>query len=521
MAMNSASSYDALKNQVLTMFMIKDSKNNGEKGGEDSGIMTAIYAIIMLSIFQEIFRYLPTIGNLVKEGIKRYLLSKSVTKYIPNALDARQIKSASIFMQRIYDGTENDIVDSLIDFIGNYDGSKYLEYRKMYLVSNKDEIFLGDYYGKPIYCKMGEIAIDSKDSKTERLTIEIYTYDLSLSQLREYISNITENYRITKLNKLGDKIFYFDEAVQIIPIDMDGKIQYRNAPKTLTFNMTPFYTNKSLSNMFGPDIRLIMERLNFFLNNRDWYSKKGIPYTFGLLLHGTPGCGKTSLVKAIAKEARRHPFNMKFHEFLTQTQMNNLFFNDRVQINNGANNENYIIPQNNRLYSIEEIDCMGDLVADRESQHPFVMVDKEKNNNNFENMSHSENPREKVKKMMERIDELKANNEKLTLGFLLNLLDGVLETPGRILVMTTNYPEKLDKALIRPGRIDLIVNFKKTTRDTIIDMYKHFYDLDSVDYHTFADIDDYQYSPAEINQIFFKYINEPKEALRALVNENF
>ena len=37
---------------------------------------------------------------------------------------------------------------------------------------------------------------------------------------------------------------------------------------------------------------------------------------------------------------------------------------------------------------------------------------------------------------------------------LLNVLDGVVDTPGRIVVMTTNHPEKLDAALIRPGRID-------------------------------------------------------------------
>ena len=44
--------------------------------------------------------------------------------------------------------------------------------------------------------------------------------------------------------------------------------------------------------------------------------------------------------------------------------------------------------------------------------------------------------------------------DKLNLAGLLNVLDGVVDTPGRILVMTTNHPEKLDPALIRPGRIN-------------------------------------------------------------------
>jgi hypothetical protein len=283
--------------------------------------------------------------------------------------------------------------------------------------------------------------------------------------------------------------------------------------------MTQFYTNKSLKNMFGPDVDLVISRLRFFLNNKPWYAEKGIPYTFGLLLHGKPGCGKTSLVKAIADETGRHPFNIKFHDFLTQTQMNNLFFNDKIAINDS--NDTYIIPQDKRLYSIEEIDCMSDLVLDRklkdtldepiiqDENDPFQMLETEQKSD----------VKNRVKLLSDKINNMRMNSEKLTTGFLLNLLDGVLEVPERILIMTTNYPEKLDKALIRPGRIDLILDFKKTTRATIMEMYKHFYDIsdNQINELDFEDIDDYQYSPAEINQIFFKYIREPKDALRALL----
>lgn len=46
------------------------------------------------------------------------------------------------------------------------------------------------------------------------------------------------------------------------------------------------------------------------------------------------------------------------------------------------------------------------------------------------------------------------NTDKLNLASLLNVLDGVVDTPERIVIMTTNHPEKLDPALIRPGRIN-------------------------------------------------------------------
>ena len=47
-------------------------------------------------------------------------------------------------------------------------------------------------------------------------------------------------------------------------------------------------------------------------------------------------------------------------------------------------------------------------------------------------------------------------SDKLDLSGLLNILDGVVDTPGRIFIMTSNHPERLDAALIRPGRVDKV-----------------------------------------------------------------
>merc|ERR1719440_1973316 len=67
--------------------------------------------------------------------------------------------------------------------------------------------------------------------------------------------------------------------------------------------------------------------------------------------------------------------------------------------------------------------------------------------------------------------------DKLNLSGLLNVLDGVVDTPERIVVMTTNHPEILDPALIRPGRIDqkLLLGFMKWT--DVVDMINHYFQL--------------------------------------------
>jgi len=101
------------------------------------------------------------------------------------------------------------------------------------------------------------------------------------------------------------------------------------------------------------------------------------------------------------------------------------------------------------------------------------------------------------------------------LSFLLNLLDGTLEANGRILIITTNFPERIDRALIRPGRVDMIVNFKKCNRAVLREMVEAFYEQP-------AEIPDdesldYKWSPAEVNQILFRNFGNPDQAIRELI----
>ena len=65
--------------------------------------------------------------------------------------------------------------------------------------------------------------------------------------------------------------------------------------------------------------------------------------------------------------------------------------------------------------------------------------------------------------------------DKLDLSGILNVLDGVVDTPGRMLVMTTNHPEKLDPALIRPGRIDKKIKLGYMAADDAVSLVAHYF----------------------------------------------
>lgn len=210
----------------------------------------------------------------------------------------------------------------------------------------------------------------------------------------------------------------------------------------------------------------------------------------------------TSSVKAIANEGRRHIVNVQLSEIKTKTQLQHLFFNDEIHVYNGVNTEKYTIPVSERLYVIEDIDAMGDAVLRREWKRPTPKKQAEEDI------------------YLNRKDDEK-EKEQFDLSFLLNLLDGTLEANGRILIITTNFPERIDKALIRPGRVDMIVNFKKCNRNILQEMVDSFYET----HHTLPDDAtlDYKWSPAEVNQILFRNFGDHEQAildLQTLTNDD-
>jgi len=68
-----------------------------------------------------------------------------------------------------------------------------------------------------------------------------------------------------------------------------------------------------------------------------------------------------------------------------------------------------------------------------------------------------------------------AKRDKLNLSGLLNVLDGVVDTPGRLVVLSTNHPEHLDPALIRPGRIDKKLLLGYMSAPHVVAMVEHYF----------------------------------------------
>lgn len=333
-----------------------------------------------------------------------------------------------------------------------------------------------------------------QDGQLEIVKFRLFCNDHDVQHLQTFIDNCNMDYERRMKNKLGTHRYFFDQMIQS---KIRGSVQNPLPTTHLVYTKTKFVTNRNFENVFFEERNQVAHRTRFFLEHRDWYDRKGIPYTLGFMFHGPPGTGKTSTVKAIANEGRRHIINVQLSEIKTKQQLQNLFFNDQIVVHNGTNTETYTIPVSERLYVIEDIDAMGDTVLRREWKKPTMVLPAVSTGDPF--MDRNKEP----------------EKDTIDLSFLLNLLDGTLEANGRILIITTNFPERIDRALIRPGRIDMIINFKKCSRSIVQEMANSFFEA-QIALPEDATLDG-KWSPAEVNQILFRNFEDPEQAVRDLV----
>lgn len=214
----------------------------------------------------------------------------------------------------------------------------------------------------------------------------------------------------------------------------------------------------------------IVKDVEEFMSCPEWYVDRGIPYRRGYLLHGPPGCGKSSFITALAGHLQLSVCVLNLSERgLTDDRLNHLLA---------------VAPENS-IILLEDIDSA------------FV----------------SRQDSEKVRTAYEGLTPV-------TFSGLLNCLDGVASTEARIVFMTTNYRERLDPALIRPGRVDMIQYIGHCSSQQLEELYTRFYpDQSHATAQAFAQavIDlNRLVSAAEVQGHFQQYKHEPRAALDAV-----
>jgi hypothetical protein len=130
-------------------------------------------------------------------------------------------------------------------------------------------------------------------------------------------------------------------------------------------------------------------------------------------------------------------------------------------------------------------------------------------------------------KERERIVGGNQEDEKtdIDLSTMLNILDGIRETPGRIIIISTNDPASLDPAFLRPGRFDIFLTFKKHSTEVLQRHIEAFFDCKLGEKQgrlitQFRRELDYKWTPAEVAQVLFNNLTSIDRALEVLIEKN-
>lgn len=486
---------------------------------------------------------------------------------------------------------------------------------------------------------MVELKIDQRNEQCEdsegksskaQTTMEMHFVSEAPDAIDAFI-DIAYDWYMAELRKLEDNSRYMYELQAGLGSKSSGDDD--NGGGAMVYARYSLSEEKSFDSLFFQEKEAILKLVDHFQSKSGKYSIRGYPHKLGLLLHGPPGTGKTSFIKAMAQYTGRSIVNVSLAKITTNTELMSVFFDKRYHIKG-----EYVPVKLNMkdvIFVMEDIDAASNVVKRRDGkkgcdvmQSEYVNLPIPKSMWRMMLESNDSNCRSLVQKLIEKSDRLKAEatkpevlismtkrmmalpglglvgedeealakigeeaissantlleqyravdqfigvhaetinqlvecgaeisdsfvdrllgltpmtgnftppksgisrqvsytktNEgtaeihvgydfdhpsgsksvgvesstavgegktstygagffqkidKLNLSGLLNVLDGVVDTPGRIVIMTTNHPEQLDPALIRPGRIDKKLMLGYMGPSDVVCMLEHYFQV--------------------------------------------
>lgn len=208
------------------------------------------------------------------------------------------------------------------------------------------------------------------------------------------------------------------ESFENVPVHINSGGHWNKMGKLPLRRMESVFTANNAGNK-------VVEAIRTFEAQKDEHHRLGLPHHLGIMLYGEPGCGKSSLIHAIATETERSVYYLNLGSVDNDRDLTGLLSGTR--------------DWSKLLLVIEDVDAAG-VKVNRAPSAPTGVEGKAKNKN-------KNGPEEE--------------SGPVSLSALLNVLDGLLCPDGLVVVATTNHHDKLDPALKREGRFDHSIELGK------------------------------------------------------------
>jgi hypothetical protein len=495
------SDVDGLLGMVLQMILL----------GSVTMLMTQLGAVVgyikqtNTSIIRFIWGILLTVYRFLKQKAFRERKKYYRTVDIPYISDTRQI---------------NELYKAVFWFLTNDTEIDYLHEPYLQFVFDK-KICVETREAVKHNLSIHKILSQQKSKKISFKNHDI-TYILSTELITVYTDKDRkrENYKVTLTAVIDEyeKTDVLDEFCQHCLVEYINNLtsstwtqqiytnsggEWKSSPSNNTRKLDTIILKDGLKDEIKSDLQL-------FLNSEDWYKERDIPYSRGYLFYGYPGTGKTSMIKGMSMYCKRHIHFLMLSEVRSDGEL--------IELLKKINYKETVLV-------IEDIDAMVDIVKDRENDNNSISSSGSGSNSDVDDSSSDSSSFKKIgdniiimtgnqKQNSEQL-QIQPQKSSLTLSGLLNAIDGVFTCHGRILIMTTNHPEVLDSALIRPGRVDSKYLFSNCNKEQIRGLYEMFFNS-SANEEQLKNIRNDEYSPAHITSVFLRYRNNHEEALEHL-----
>ena len=246
----------------------------------------------------------------------------------------------------------------------------------------------------------------------------------------------------------------------------------------------------------------IKQWLDEFQKSRDRYKYLGIPYKLSFLFHGQPGCGKTSLSYCLAQELDRNIYQIPLDSCTNGNELkaivktipegNIIIFEEIDTCPFLTKRDNNNMSELKKIYNKtmkkkNNFEDIGDEDEDEDEVYNSETDEYESPTNKKETKINYKESKEDIgfKKIMKTYDQNMKTPEDMVssymnsqLSHVLEILDGYNYLYDSIVILYTNHLEKIDPAVVRPGRVDHIIELFPPNEYQVQKLYQLFYNKD-------------------------------------------